>query len=430
LVEEPRPPSREGPFQKKIRARFAPAVLLLAAAQPAAGAGQKQVTLPQLVALALEHNTDLRSSRQDVTAAHGALVQASAFANPDISVSALGSQQLNPPGPPVPNAFGVSWTVPVSGKRGAGIAAADSAFTAARSTNAAVRSQLELNAAIAFVDVLLAEALLSFAKSDQEAFRKTLELNELRYHDGKIAWGDVLKLRIQALSQDDTVRQSEQNLVAARADLAQLAGDDTLAPDFAVQGALEPLPRPPEMTPESLLDEALRTRPDYLAAGAQIESQKALVLQARRVPIPDLGVGLGYNHTAGLPDSFDLTLSVTVPLFDRNGGNIESAAAALEKSRIAQEALRNQIRDAAVKAVAEWRSSTAQVSAYRQGLRESARESLEIQRLAYERGAGSLLDFLDAETRYRQVESAFRSALARNAIAAYSLLFVAGKEIP
>lgn len=429
MNEEPLPPSREGPVRKMPCARIAPAVLLLAAAHPAAAAGQRQVTLAQLVTLALEHNTDVRSSRQDVTSAHGALVQASAFANPGLSVGALGTQ-VHPLDTPVPNNFGISWTVPVGGKRGAGIAAADSAFAAARSTDADVRRQLELNAATAFVDVLLADALLSFAKDDQRAFRKTLELNELRYRDGKIPWGDVLKLRIQALSQDDTVRQAEQTLVAARADLAQLAGENVLAPDFSLQGALEPLPQPPEMTPESLLDEALRTRPDYRAAAAQIESQKSLLRQARRVPIPDLAVGFGYNHASGLPDSFDLTLSVAVPLFDRNGGNVEAAAAALEKARIAQEALRNQIRDAAVKAVAEWRSSSAQVSAYRQGLRESARESLEIQRLAYEKGAGSLLDFLDAETRYRQVESAFRSALARNAIAAYSLLSVAGKDIP
>ena len=121
---------------------------------------------------------------------------------------------------------------------------------------------------------------------------------------------------------------------------------------------------------------------------------------------------------------------MTVPLFDRNRGNIEQAGAAVEKARIAQEALRNQLRDSAAKAVAEWRSSSAQVTAYSHGVRESAKESLDIRRRAYELGAGSLLDFLDAETSYRQVESAYRSALARNALAAYTLSFISGEEIP
>src|SRR5205814_1932258 len=83
----------------------------------------------------------------------------------------------------------------------------------------------------------------SFARSDRETFGKTLELNELRYRDGKIAYGDVLKLRIQALTQDDAVRQAEQNLVAARADLVQLVGEDALLPAFQVQGSLEPPPQ-------------------------------------------------------------------------------------------------------------------------------------------------------------------------------------------
>jgi len=404
-------------------------MILLGAAGTAAAAGRIRIDLAQAIALALERNTDVRSSETDVTAAHGSLVQAGALQNPAVSVGASGIQ-VAPLTGPVPNTFGVSWTVPIGGKRAAGIAAADAAFSAAKATRTAVQQQVRLNAATAFVNVLLADALLSFARSDRESFGRTLELNELRYRDGKIAYGDVLKLRIQALTQDDAVRQAEQNLVAARADLVQLVGEEALAPAFQLDGSLEPPPQRAAETPEALLARALKKRPDYLATTEQIESAKSALVQARRQPIPDLGVGFNYNHASGVPDSYDLALSVAVPLFDRNRGNIEQAAAAVEKARIAQEALRNQLRDAAAKAVAEWQSSSAQVSAYGHGIRDSAKESLDIRRRAYELGAGSLLDFLDAETSYRQVESAYRSALARNALAAYTVGFVAGDEIP
>jgi len=407
----------------------APLAALLLAIAGAAAAGRTTIDLRQAIALALERNTDVRSSETDVNAAHGTLVQAGALQNPAVSVGASGIQ-VSPLAGPVPNAFGVSWTVPIGGKRAAGIAAADAGLSAAKATRTAVQQQVRLSAATAFVNVLLAEALLSFARSDRETFGKTLELNELRYRDGKIAYGDVLKLRIQALTQDDAVRQAEQNLVAARADLVQLVGEDALLPAFQVQGSLEPPPQRPDQTPEALLGRALQKRPDYLAAAEQIESAKSALVQARRQPIPDLGVGFNYNHASGFPDSYDLALSVTVPLFDRNRGNIEQAGAAVEKARIAQEALRNQLRDSAAKAAAEWRSSSAQVTAYSHGVRESAKESLDIRRRAYELGAGSLLDFLDAETSYRQVESAYRSALARNALAAYTLSFISGEEIP
>ena len=400
-----------------------------AAAQP--DEPRSSITLAQAIALALQHNTDMRASGQDVVSAHGALVQASVLPNPGLFLYSYAST-LSPLQAPVPSQFGVTWTLPVGGKRGAGIASAEAGLSAAKATNAAVRQQVALNVATGFVSTLLAQALLEFALQDQASFRQTLELNELRYKDGKIAFGDVLKLRIQALAEDDTVRQAQQNLVSTRADLMQLLGEGAVTADFAVEGSLETTPEAPETTPDSLLAAALARRPDYLALSAQTEAAAFALTQARRQPIPDVSILFDYNHDfgnrTGSPDSYDLSLSIPVPLFDRNTGNVEQAVAALEKARIAQQALRIALRDAATKAVTEWRSSSAQAAAYRAGV-GSAKESLEISRHAYELGQGSLLDFLGAQASYRQVESAFRSAQARSSLAAYTLRFVAAEEI-
>ena len=410
-------------------------IALLAASLPAASVQadepRSSITLEQAVALALQHNTDMRAAGQDVVSAHGALTQATVLPNPGLFVGAFAST-VSPLQAPVPGQFGVTWTLPIGGKRSAGIASAEAGLSAAQASNAAVRQQVSLNVATAFLNALLSKALLEFALQDQADFRHTLELNELRYRLGKIAFGDVLKLRIQALAEDDTVRQAQQNLVSNRADLLQLLGEGSLKDDFEVRGALEPVPQAAEVTPEALLSSALARRPDYLALTAQTEAAEHSLTQARRQPIPDISVLFDVNHDfghrSGAPDSYDISLSVPVPLFDRNTGNIEHAAAALEKARIAQEALRIQLRDTATKAVAEWRSSGAQVQAYRAGV-DGAKESLEISRHAYEEGRGSLIDFLGAQTSYRQVESAFRTALARTALAAHTLRFVAAEEI-
>jgi outer membrane protein, heavy metal efflux system len=404
------------------------AAVFLAASVPARAAEPRaSITLAQAIELALQHNTDLRSSGQDVVSAHGALVQAGALPNPGLFVYSIG-RQISPLAAPVPTQVGVTWTLPIGGKRGAGIASAEAGLSAAKATQAQVRQQLELNVVTAFVNVVLADALLQFALQDAAGFHQTLDLNEVRFKDGKIAFGDVLKLRVQALAVDDAARQAGQTLISARADLVQLLGEEAVTAAFEVQGALEPLPQAPETTQEALLSAALEKRPDYLALKAQTEAAQFSLTQARRQPIPDLSILFDYNHASGNPDSYDVSLSVPVPLFDRNRGNIEQAEAAVAKARIAQEALRLQLREAATKAVSEWRSSRAQAEAYRQG-EQGARESLEISRHAYDAGQGSLLDFLGAETSYRQVEGAFRSALARTALAAYTLRFVAGEEI-
>src|SRR6185312_10925960 len=120
-------------------------------------------------------------------------------------------------------------------------------------TRVGSRNQLALQVETAFVTVLLDQAQLEFSKQDQTGLHESLDLEEVRYKDGKIAYSDVLKLRIQARSTDDTVRQDELQLASDRADLARLVGQGQLAPDFQLAGSLSPPPLPANLTREALL---------------------------------------------------------------------------------------------------------------------------------------------------------------------------------
>ena len=405
-------------------------------AAPSAGDGPRtSIDLQQAVRLALLHNPDTRSSGYAVKAAQGALTQAGVFENPSLFVNAMGTG-VSPFQGPLPNQFGLTWTVPVGGKRSAGIAAARAGVDAAKASYQASRQALVFAVESAFVTVQLDASLLRFADADRDQFQQELALNTLRYKDGKIAYGDVLKLRVQALALDDAQREAQAALDGARADLGQLVGEGVLAPGFTVEGALTApdgsAPGRPT-TAEALTAEALASRPDYLAALAQQKSAEAALTLARRTPIPDIGILADYNHdfrkSDDAPDSYDLGLSIPLPLLDRNTGGVTQAEAAAAQAKLAVESLRLAIHDAAVKAIAEWHASQAQVSAYAAGV-STAKASLDISKHAYDVGQGSLLDYLDAESSYRQVESAYRSAAARAAIASHSLRFVAGKDVP
>jgi cobalt-zinc-cadmium efflux system outer membrane protein len=383
--------------------------------------------LSDAIQLALTHNPDARGTAADVRGAHGALVQSRAFENPGLFVSSLGTQ-VNPLDWPRPNQIGLSWTLPIGGKRSAGIASAQAGLKAAEASRSRALQQLELDVAQAYVGVLLDTSLLEFARQDEADFQKTLALDELRYKDGQIAYGELLKLRLQALSIADAVRDAESALVQARADLVQRIGVKTLPVDVDLAGTLAPVAAE-QSSAEALVKEALQNRPDIKGALAQTASAKEALTQQRRQPIPDLGLLADYNHGAGEPDSFDLQLSVSIPLLDQNSGNVEQAAAAYTKAQLAHESLELQIRSDAQKAVEELRVAQAQLTAYAKGV-QAARESLDISRHAFQAGSGSLLDFLDAETRYREVEVSYRNAIARQAIAAYSLRFIAGRSLP
>jgi outer membrane protein, heavy metal efflux system len=399
-----------------------------------AGGAAAQTTVTRLTAseaihLALLHNPDSRSADQDVASARGAVTQAGVLPNPSIFISALG-YNVSPFQGPIPNQYGVTWTIPIGGKRAASIAAARAGVGAAEATRVATRRQLALSVETAFVNVLLDRSLYEFARQDQQTFRQSVAINELRYKDGKISFGDVLKLRIQARQVDDTVRQAYQQLVNDRAELARLVGSNALAPSFQVVGSLAPPPVPRDLSIQTVAESALRHRADYHALRAQLDAARASLRLARRQPIPDLGVLADYNYVPGTPGTYDLQLTASVPLFDRNQGNVQQAEASYQKARLAIDGLRNQLTSDATRAVEEWRTAEQRVLAYSDDFVKTAKDSLDISRHSYEEGRGTLLDYLDAESSYRDVERAYRSAQAEAVLAAASIRFVSGEDLP
>ncbi len=378
--------------------------------------------------LALAHNPDSRAAEQDVSAAQGVEEQARALPNPDIFVGALGTQ-ISPADAPIPNQFGIAWTIPLGGKRAAGIASARAGVSAARATRVATRRQLALSVETAFVSVMLDKSLLDFAKEDQQTFQQSVQINELRYKDGKISYGDVLKLRIQARQVDDAVRDARQNLVDDREELARLVGEGVLAPNYQVVGSLTPPSMPGEPVVSTIVRRALASRGDYQALRAQEDASHAALTQARRQPIPDVGVLADYNYVPGTAGSYDLQLTATVPLFDQNQGNVRTARAAYERSALAIQGLRTQIRADAARAVQAWRTVEDRLRDYNDEFVKQARESLDISRHSYETGRGTLLDFLDAESSYRDVQRAYRTAEANAVLAAANIRFVSGDDL-
>ncbi|HEB86731.1 MAG TPA: TolC family protein [Gammaproteobacteria bacterium] len=401
---------------------------LLSANAARAQEGVKWVSASQAIRLALAHNPDSRAAEQNVVAARGGVEQAKVLPNPDIFVYTLG-REIRPAQAPTPNQFGFTWTIPIGGKRAARIAIAKTGVSAARAGRLAMHRQLAMSVETAFVTVLLDRSMLEFAKQDQNTFRQSVKINEIRYKDGKISFGEVLKLRIQARQVDDAVREANQNLINERLELRRLVGEGVLAPHYQVVGSLDSPKMPQDPVVNTVLQQALQNRADYRALRDQQSSAWSALTLARRQIIPDIGVLADYNREPGTDGSYDLELTATMPLFDRNHGNIKRAQADYQKAGLAIDAFRAQIRADVARAVQQWRTSQQRLLAYNDDFVKTARESLDIARHSYEEGRGSLLDFLDAESSYRDVQRAYRTAEAGAVLAAANIKFVSGKDL-
>src|SRR5262249_29953516 len=154
---------------------------------------------------------------------------------------------------------------------------------------------------------------LDFAFEVQKGWNQTYELAHLRYQKGAISETDEAKIETAKLEADQAVSLARQALLVAKLAVAFLLGVRDQPPRFEVAPDLPTFVVPPRLasaTTESLLRDAIESRPDLKAQLAQAERANAALRQARRARFPDLSLQLGFNYAAPAGGAFS---SNTVP---------------------------------------------------------------------------------------------------------------------
>jgi outer membrane protein, heavy metal efflux system len=156
---------------------------------------------------------------------------------------------------------------------------------------------------------------------------------------------------------------------------------------------------------------ALATRPDFRAAQQAVTAARSQYQLAQANGKRDFNGGFQYSHVSGV-NTGDLLFSMEIPIFDRNQGEIARTKYAItqfdETAREAQQTVLTDIRNA----YEGLQTNKKIVQLYTGGYLKQSQDSRDISAYAYQRGAASLLDFLDAERSYRSTQLAYRQALA------------------
>jgi outer membrane protein, heavy metal efflux system len=156
---------------------------------------------------------------------------------------------------------------------------------------------------------------------------------------------------------------------------------------------------------------ALQERPDVAAAREGITAARSQVTLAKAGGKQDLGVGIDFSHVSGVSGT-SLFFNIPLPVFNRNQGEIARTNSAFEQSQfletVAEQSALTDVRNAYESANANQEV----VKLYVSGYLKQAQDSRDITNYAYNRGAVSLLDLLDAERSYRSTELAYRQTLA------------------
>jgi outer membrane protein, heavy metal efflux system len=386
------------------------------AQQPAPASPAVRITLEQAIQFALQHNHALEAARSTIRQNQAQEITANLRPNPTLSwdsqfLPLFNLSQFNASYLSNSAQFdlGLGYTFERGQKRQHRLQAAQDQTSVARSQVTDNQRTLTFNVAQQFVGVLLAQSMIELAQQNLASFQQTVDLSQAQVRAGAISEGDALKIKLQLLQFQSDVSSAKLAKVQALAALRQFIGFESVPQGYDVDGTLDYQPIHGDL--ETLKMLAMNSRPDLQAARQNIvaaRSQESLaVANGKR----DLDVSFNYSHVADV-NSGAFFFNMQIPIFDRNQGEIARTQAAITQSRELAAEANEQVLSDVVNAYEAVHTNDQIIGLYRSGYLDQSTQSRDISQYAYQRGAASLLDYLDAERSYRANQLAYRQALA------------------
>jgi cobalt-zinc-cadmium efflux system outer membrane protein len=383
-----------------------------------APAAPTKITLDEAIQMALEHNHSLQATRTTVQQNLASEITANLRPNPTLFtdweylpiISGTGGNGiLDYLKNSTEGDIGLSYTFERGQKRQHRVQAAKDATAVTRFQVTDAERTLAFQVAQFFINAQLAESTLDLALEDLKSFKATVDISEHQYKSGGISESDYLKLMLQLVQYQTDVEQAQVNRAQALSDLRQQLGYESVSPEYDVVGKFEY--EPLVVTLESLQVRALNLRPDLRAAKLGVTAANSQHALARANGKQDVTLSGNYSHVNGI-SATTFSVSIPLPIFDRNQGNIAQTQYAITQAKETQKSVNGQVLTDVRDAWEGLRSNERVVQIYLRGNLETAKKSHDIAEYAYKRGAVALLDMLDAERTYRSTQLAYRQAIA------------------
>ena len=381
-----------------------------------------EVTVDDLVARALADNPDLHATQAEVDAAHGRLQQAGLRPNPMLDLGV----QKNVAGPD--NNLTASVTVPLdlNGRKAGrvGVAAGELEMKRAQVADRVrrLRAEVRLKAG----ELLAAQRNLRFTEELLQVNRKALGLLQSRVSRGAAPPLEENLLRVEVNRLEASRRLLASQVEVHALQVKALIGMGPEAP-LTLQGDLRPAPVPLDLSEG--LTQALAVRADLLVARADLAMAEATIRKEQAEGRWDASVNVGYMRqdfgydlrgltahggTQPIQDVFHYVgagVSITLPVRNQNQGNIAAALASTLAAQRRMAFVTLMIRQEVTAAFTQSEAAQRALEIYTQGVREVARQNLEVVRQTYALGRISLLDLIAEQRRYIDIETGYTESL-------------------
>ncbi len=399
------------------------------------------LTADALVRYALAHNGELAAARQMIAEARGRLRQAGLKANPMLEVS--GTRAANAPDNKL--MVGAELPLELGGRRNARVAVASAELQVREAEVADFERKLSADARMKYADAIAAARNLKFTEDLLTLTRDSHRLVQARVERGKTAPLEQNLLLVE-LNRVDAMRIGfESRAEVAILELKKVIGMPPGEP-LRLRGEFDTTRQ--LVTQSDAVRNALATRPDLSAARAAENLAAAQIEQVRVEGKVDASIFAGYERMSSGFDVFgfndagarvpvmgvfhNLTFGVrlSLPVRNKNEGNIEAALASAAAARSRREFAELVVRNEVAAAYARFERAQSALAVYRDGVRGQAERNLDVIRQTYTLGQKTALDYVSEQRRFIEVETGYTEVLKEYFNSLVELERAAGTPVP
>ena len=373
------------------------------ALQTAATAPATPLSLTKAIELALEGSPEVAAATRQWEATEGQVLQGRARPNPELAYSLedarsrtrTQSWQLNLP-------------VELGGKRAARTKAAEKSREQAQAQLNELKAALRANVAAAYFDVLTAQERLVLAKDSVALAKSSTDTVAKRVAAGKVSPVEESKARVAEAGIRVELAQAASEQRNALSRLFALLGKIE-APFTVLEGKAENLPPVPKLAD---LQSLISSSPAVVLARIEVDRRKALTDLEQSKRVPDITVSAGIQRSNETQRNILLFgVSVPLPVFDRNQGNLLEALKLEDKARDELQGATVRLHSEVAQAQERLSTIAAEVQSLRQDVLPGAKSAYAAATIGFENGKFNFLEVLDAQRTYFTAKSQYLKAL-------------------
>ena len=375
---------------------------------------KKQLSYIDFIKQVKENNLEYAAEKFTVNLAEAEVENAKII--PDVEWTTEGSTNQKHMGNNLET--GLNWTVELGGKRKARIDLAKSQVDLNKYLLQDFLRNLYSDASLQFLECILNKNILDVQLNSYKTLSNLAASDSIRYKLGDITLTDSKQSKLEAQFMLNEVYKAESEWKNSLTSLSLIMGKKQKDTLYTAYSTFSNFNR--DFVLADLITTAQNNRADLQAAlQTKNVSQKMLQL-AKANRVMDLGINAGLqfngkatNEEAPSPYHTGITAGVSIPLrfLNNRKGEVQTAQYSIQKAEVEYKQIELQIETEVTQAYQNYINTKKQMQQFSNGMLSNSKAILEGKIYSYKRGNTSLLEVLDAQRTYNDVQENYYQTL-------------------